>query len=203
MYKPPKFVENDTARLHALITDYPFATLLTVEKGAPIVSHLPFLVDTSHGELGILRCHMARANPQWQQFAEDEVQVLFQGPHAYVSPTWYASGPALSTWNYAVVHAFGVPRVLDADAALDLVHDMVAEFDAAPADAWPMDDVSRKFRLGMIDHVVAFEIPIARLEGKYKMSQNRPPEDRPRIVAALSASDDPLASATAGLIRTD
>ena len=157
----------------------------------------------SFGDIGTLRGHLARANPQWRQFGEVEVQVLFQGPHAYVSPTWYAAGPAVPTWNYAVVHAHGVPRLLDTDAALALVHDMVLDFDTAAPEAWPENNAAQKFRRGMIDHVVAFEIPITRLEGKFKMSQNRPPEDRPRIIEALSASDDPLAQATADLIQKE
>ena len=203
LYLPSDFAENDVGRLQTLMHGYPFATILTVDDGHPTVSHLPFLLDAERGDHGVLRGHMARANPQWQHFGDEPVLVVFNGPHAYVSPNWYDAGPAVPTWNYAVVHAHGVPKILDDDAALDLVRDMVAAVDGDPDAAWPDDEASDRFRRDMIAHVVAFEIPILRLEGKFKMSQNRPSVDRPRIIAALSSSDDPLEQATAKLISTD
>lgn len=182
---------------------HPFATLVTVDAGEPTVSHLPFLVDKTRGEYGVLRGHMARANPQWQHFGDGPVLTMFHGPHAYVSPNWYVSKPAVPTWNYAVVHAHGVPRLLDDKAALELVRDMVAAFDRDADGAWPDNAAADRFRRGMVAHIVAFEIPIARLEGKFKMSQNRPAEDRPGIVAALSRQPQSMDEAVAKLIATD
>ncbi len=200
MYIPETFAETDVARLQALMRDYPFATLLTVSDGEPTVSHLPLLLDKSRGEFGVLRGHLARANPQCEHFGGKPVLVMFHGPHAYISPTWYGDGPAVPTWNYAVVHAHGVAHVLQDDEALDLVHDMVVLYDENADAAWPDDDASDRFRHEMITHVVAFEIPIARLEGKYKMSQNRPDADRPGIAAALNRRSSPLDKAVAKLV---
>src|SRR5437868_7041638 len=106
MYIPAHFREDDPERLHSLIQEYSFGMLVTCEVGRPFASHLPFLLDTGRGPQGTLRAHLARANPQWQSFASgQEALVIFQGPHAYLSPSWYETHPSVPTWNYAAVHA--------------------------------------------------------------------------------------------------
>jgi len=113
MYIPNSHRADDRAQLHGLMRQYNFATLVTQHEDAPFATHLPFLLDTERGAHGTLLAHLARANPQWRDFvAGREVLVIFQGPHAYISPSWYQVHPSVPTWNYAVVHAYGVPRII-------------------------------------------------------------------------------------------
>jgi transcriptional regulator len=196
MYVPNAFREDDVARLHEFIRAWSFALLVTDVDGAPVATHLPFVLDTD-GPGARLIGHMARANPQWRSF--DGVRpalVVFAGPHAYVSPTWYATAPAVPTWNYAAVHAYGCPRVLDGLAARrDAVERLVAVHEAA----WRLADQPEDFVAGMLGGIVAFELPIARLAGKLKLSQNRPAADRTGVVRALEAGG-PSARAVADLM---
>jgi len=114
MYLPKPFREDDPARLHALIRAHGFATLISERDGEPFASHLPLLLDAERGPRGTLLGHMARANPQWRSFDQGRAALaIFHGPHCYVSPSWYANAPAVPTWNYAAVHAYGRPRVLE------------------------------------------------------------------------------------------
>lgn len=124
-------MEERTA-IHAMMHANSFATLITTDlKGRPFASHLPFLWDTFQGEFGTLRAHMARGNPQWEHFqAGQEALVVFAGPHAYISPSWYENQPAVPTWNYAAVHAYGAPRLLDADGLKRLLYESVEFYEA-------------------------------------------------------------------------
>ncbi len=185
MYTPTAFEENDLALLHTFLRQFSFATLVTVAEGVPIATHLPFLLETDGDGLGLLRAHMARANPQWQSFREGaEALVIFQGPHAYISPTWYASQPNVPTWNYAAVHAYGIPSLLNEDDTFALLRESVTRYDPTPDTLDMPDEYVRRIQPG----VVGFEIPITRLEGKRKMSQNKPDADRAGVIAALRAS---------------
>lgn len=186
MYVPAAFEENDLAILHALMRQFSFATLITTADAAPFATHLPFLVDAGEGGLGVLRAHLARANPQWRHFTGSaEALVIFQGPHSYISPGWYEGQPAVPTWNYAAVHAYGVPRLLDDAETLGLLRASVAEYDPAPEALDMPDEFVRRMQRGL----VGFELPVARLEGKRKMSQNKSEADREGVIAALSASE--------------
>ena len=121
MYIPKLFREEDISTLHQLMQAYSFATLVTQHDGAPYASHLPLTLCPEAGPFGTLMGHMARANPQWRDFevdGEQEVLVIFQGPHTYVSPSWYAVQPSVPTWNYAAVHAYGMPRLIEDEAEL-------------------------------------------------------------------------------------
>src|SRR5215467_5979107 len=114
MYIPKHFREDDLNTLHSLMRTYSFATLITQHEGIPFASHLPFILDTERGPYGTLLAHMARPNPQWHDLTgEQEVLVIFQGPHAYISPSWYDVELSVPTWNYATVHAYGHPRIID------------------------------------------------------------------------------------------
>ncbi len=189
MYVPQSFRMEEREALHALMREHSFAALITTDSdGRPFATHLPFLLDAEAGESGILRAHVARANPQWQHFAAGgEALVVFQGPHAYISPSWYETQPAVPTWNYTAVHAYGVPNLLDENGLKTLLYTLVTLYEGSGEEAW-------KFEMGpeyverMMRGIVGFEIPIARLEGKQKMSQNRSETDRRQVVAALSAS---------------
>ena len=193
MYIPNSFREDDPALLHDLMRRYNFAALVMQHAGAPFATHLPFIVDSTRGPHGTLLAHMARANPQWRDFADGrEALVIFQGAHAYISPAWYETMPSVPTWNYAVVHAYGVPRVIeDRDQLYTLLESLVDTHEAARTPPWRME-LSGDYLDRMMRAIVGFEIEITRLEGKLKLSQNRPEADRRRVVAELVASGDPL-----------
>ncbi len=204
MYIPDHFAEPDTAVCHALIHDYPFGLLITSIDGVPIASHLPFMLDAARGGLGTLVAHMARANPHWRAFAAGgESLAIFQGPHAYVSPSWYeTTEKVVPTWNYAAVHAYGAPQIVDGEGASRAHLERLVEAREAGLDPpWRVESQPEGFLEAMAKGVVAFELPIARLEGKWKMSQNRPAEDRAGAARGLAASDDPMARAVAAIMR--
>lgn len=191
MYVPKHFEITEPAVLHRHMERFSFATLVTVHNGLPFASHLPFMIRPDVGECGLLIAHMARANDQWQDFEQGaEALVIFQGQHAYISPSWYRNEPNVPTWNYLTVHAYGVPRIIDDEARIaDLLRELVATNEAQFDEPWPMD-LSRRYLHGRMRAIVMFEIPIGRLEGKFKLNQNHPTENRAAVVAALSASDD-------------
>lgn len=180
MYIPKHFAQTDDAALLDFVDEHSFGTMLTVTDGQPFASHLPFLVDRTKR---VLHCHVSRANPQWQQIAASpNVLAIFAGPHGYISPTWY-SEPGVPTWNYAVVHARGAARVIDdPEHTRRHVEALAAKFERGRAAPWVPDyDVRR------LSGIVGIELRIERLDGKFKLSQNRP-ADRERVVAALTAT---------------
>ncbi len=202
MYLPGHFREDDAARLESLVRDHGFATLVTQSEGAPFASHLPLLLDPGRGPHGTIAGHMARANPQWRGFGPGRTALaVFHGPHCYVSPSWYASAPNVPTWNYAVVHAWGVPRLIDDEgAARAHLERMVEIHEAGFETPWRFESVAEDLVGSLIKAIVAFEMPIERLQGKFKLSQNRPPEDRALVRARLSGADDAAARAVAALM---
>src|SRR5436305_5778236 len=196
MYIPKAFREDDLNTLHQLMREYSFATLITQHEGVPFATHLPFILDSQRGANGTLLAHMARANPQWHDFnSEQEVLVIFQGPHAYVSPSWYEVELSVPTWNYAVVHAYGIPRLIeDGEELYQLLKILIKTHESQFKNPWPFQlphDYLRK----MIRGIVGFEIEITGIEGKFKMSQNRTESERENVIAALQESPDtrPLA----------
>ena len=187
IYTPKHFEVQQTALIHKIIRRYNFATLITVWEQTPIISHLPFLLDHRDGK-NLLLAHMARANPQWRSFRQEvEASVLFQGPHAYVSPRWYQPKPDnVPTWNYGVVHAHGVPKIIyEEDAAFGVMRRLVQHHDPQ----WSFD-LSDQDRRKMMREIVVFEIEVARFEAKFKLSQNRSVEDIDSIVRHLLQSGD-------------
>ncbi|MDF1737252.1 MAG: FMN-binding negative transcriptional regulator [Minwuia sp.] len=203
MYRPKHFSVDDTATCHDLIEGNEFGLLVTVDAdGAPFGTHLPFVLDRQDGPNGTLLAHVARANPQWRDFGRAPVLAVFSGPHAYVSPTMYASSPNVPTWNYAVVHAYGTPRVMEDEAEVSaLMRRLSSGYEGAKG--WQYDSTPQDYRAGMQKGIVAFRIPIERLEGKWKMSQNRTPEDRAGVRNGLAASGDAMARAVSGMIPGD
>jgi transcriptional regulator len=180
-----------------------FATLVTVEDGVPFATHLPFLVEPGpEGTQGRLLAHMARANPQWRAFSEDQdVLVIFQGPHAYVSPSWYVTQPNVPTWNYTVVHAYGRPRLIEEpEEVLRILRASVDTYESGFEKPWSVDDVG-DFARKLLPGIAAFELRLTRVEGKFKLNQNRAPEDRRAVMERLERSEDPEQRAVGALMR--
>lgn len=200
MYIPTHFNETDQARILALIANYPLGMLVTVPDGVPFVSHLPFLFEDSANSQGKLLGHMAKANPQWQHVsANSEVLVVFQGPHAYVSPSWYTS-PGVPTWNYAVVHLRGKLRLIEDPLALETLMERLTEtHESQQLNPWK-PKLTDERRLKLLDMIVGFEIDITDIQGKFKLSQNRPLEDRKRVVEELSQSNNQMEASVAKLM---
>lgn len=198
MYLPKDFAVEDRETLYALIRDNSFGLLISQVDGQPFATHLPFLLEDD-----VLVAHMARANPHWQAFAEGgEVLCVFQGPHAYVSPSWYTAENVVPTWNYAAVHVYGTPEIVDDPQGAFDDQDRLVDFNEAGFDVpWRLGDRDREFVDGMMRAIVNFRIPIARIEGKFKLSQNRPDVDRDRVAAELRASADPGAAACGALME--
>ena len=197
MYNPKHFEERDIGVLHALVKSHPLSTWVTLMDGALVANHIPFFVDATRGEFGTLVGHVARANPVWKSFSKDVPSlVVFQGPEAYVSPSFYAAkkehGKVVPTWNYAVVHAHGIPTVID-DAQWLRKH-VTAMTDLQesrhPPGDWKVSDAPSDFIDSMVKMIVGIEIPIARIEGKWKMSQNRALPDRLGTVEGLKERGD-------------
>jgi len=165
---------------------------VTAGEAGPEASHLPFLLDPDRGAQGTLLAHMARANPQWRQFRRlteqgGEALVVFQGPHAYVSPSWYGPGESVPTWNYVAVHAYGQPRVIDDPRAVRrLLEDLVRHEESAFESPWSLDLAEEAYLTRMMRGIVAFQIPLTRLEAKAKLGQNRTAEQRRGAASALA-----------------
>ncbi len=190
MYQPSAFREDDIDRLHGWIAANAFGTLVAATDGGLEAVHAPFLLDRDPKPHGMLRAHVARANPIWRAFdGTKEALAIFQGPHAYISPDWYAEANLVPTWNYVAVHAYGAPRLLEDTARDRLLEDLVAvhETALAPKCPWTVERVAPSVREGLARAVVAFALPIARLEGKAKLSQNRTPGDIARAARFLDA----------------
>src|SRR6266571_1097663 len=193
MYMPTLHREEDLATLHTLMRNYSFATLVTQHDGVPFATHVPLILEANEGPYGTLYGHIARANPQWRDFHEtQQVLVIFQGPHTYVSPSWYEVELSVPTWNYTAVHAYGAPHlVTDYDAFYALLDTLVRTHESQFARPWLFqlpEDYVHKMMLG----IVAFAIPITRLGGKFKLSQNRSLTDQQYVAATLQQSADPV-----------
>jgi transcriptional regulator len=199
MYIPKSHAESDVAVLYQFMQQHNFAILVSQQEGQLSATHLPFLLDTPRG---VLIAHMARANPQWKSFESgQEVMVIFQGPHAYVSPSWYETHPSVPTWNYAIVHAYGVPRLMDNTEQLQRVLGrLVHQHEDPRVSPWEMN-LPDDYRAKMMAAIVGFEIEITRLEGKYKLSQNRSDIDQENVIENLSHSEYALDIQTAELMR--
>jgi transcriptional regulator len=204
MYIPQAFREEDVRTLHTFMQAYSFATLVTQQNGMPFATHLPFLLDTGCGPYGTLLAHMARANPQWHDFnSAQEVLVIFQGPHAYISPSWYEVELSVPTWNYAAVHAYGLPRLIeDREELYKLLKTLIQTHEAHFEKPWPFQ-LPDGYLQKMMRGIVGFEIDITRLEGKFKLSQNRTAAERENVITALQESTDTLAVNVAELMKRE
>ncbi len=211
MYIPKHFEETDLGTLQALIASHPLATWVTQGPTELIANHIPFTLDASRGPWGTLVGHVARANPIWKEFSNQANSILaFQGPETYITPSWYPSkkehGKVVPTWNYAVVHAHGIPQAFeDATSLLRIVNfltnthegQMQARNGKTP---WQVSDAPSDYIDSMLNAIVGIEIPIARLEGKWKVGQNRPKTERDGVVAGLTELNTSNAQAMAALV---
>lgn len=194
MYIPNANRVDDQEQLLAFMQAHSFATLVSLVNGELFATHLPLVIVTQGGQI-VVRGHLARANPHWQELAtQREVLVIFQGPHAYISPTHYEKWESVPTWNYIAVHAYGSARLIQEEAGLlATLAELIAANEAGYQQQW--ESLPEKFRSGMLSGIVAFEITVTRLEGKFKLSQNRPAGDKTRVAAALESHADPTIAA--------
>jgi transcriptional regulator len=190
MYVPDHFAETRVPVLHAAMRRIALATLVTSGADGIEASHVPMLIDPAPAPFGTLLGHIARDNPQWRRAGAGESLAIFLGPGAYVSPAWYPTkqqhGRVVPTWNYVAIHAYGTAEFFDDPARLEaLVTRLTATHEAGRPAPWAPADAPRDYLEMMLKAIVGFALPIARLEGKWKMSQNRPPEDRAGVARAL------------------
>ncbi len=204
MYAPSHFAETRVPVLHEAIRALRFGTLVTLTVDDTLeASHVPMLLDPEPAPFGTLRGHIARANPQWRSLkAGVPALAMFLGPHAYITPSWYPSkkahGKVVPTWNYVAVHAHGSLEFYDDPERLRaLVTRLTATHEAGRAAPWAVSDAPEDYLRGMLRAIVGFDLPLQRLEGKWKMSQTRPEEDRVAVVAGLRAEGGPVEEAVA------
>jgi len=187
MYLPESFRETDPAVCYDLIDRFGFATVVSSSADAPEVSHLPLLLDRRVAGRERLVGHVARANSHWNRFdGAATALAIFHGPHAYVSPSWYTNHPAVPTWNYAVVHVHGTPEVLDAGATWEILQRLVEQYESARENRWDAE-LTADYVDRMLREIVGFEMGIARMEAKFKLSQNRESGDRVGTMAGLES----------------
>jgi transcriptional regulator len=199
MYRPDHFCVDDLPLMHALMRARPFAVLVSGGTEGLCASHLPTVLK-GEGPYGVIECHLARVNPHWKALAEcSEALMIFQGPEGYITPNWYPSkaehGKVVPTWNYAVVHAYGRPEVIkEKDRLLRHVADLTAQQERTEQNPWALSDAPASYIDVMLRGIVGFRLLITRLEGKWKMSQNREARDRDGVLQGLrqrAAGDDP------------
>lgn len=203
MYQPPQFREERPDVLHAAIRAHPLGLLTCNGPDGPLANPVPFLLDAPEDGPATLRAHLARANPAWKAIAETPdtpVLVVFQGPQAYVTPSWYETkretGKVVPTWNYVMVQARGRAAVIeDPDWLRGQIGELTDTHEANRADRWKVEDAPEPFIRAQIRGIVGISIEIAQLEGKWKVSQNRPVADRAGVVSGYSADGNDEMSA--------
>ena len=189
MYIPASFHETDQIKQHDFMEQHSFATLVSRQDQETVASHLPLLVDRAVAPHGRLIGHFARANTQWQTAANQQVLVLFHGPHAYISPTWYAAQNVVPTWNYIAVHAYGTLRLIeDHERLRDILQRTVRRYESTRPQPWSMESPEPEFLAKLLAAIVGFEIDIERLEGKWKLNQNHSSERRDNVIHRLRES---------------
>lgn len=207
MYIPEQFTESSIEAMHQFIREKPLATLVTMTSQGLNANHIPLHLVAEPASYGMLRGHVARANPIWRDYqAGIEALAIFHGPDAYITPSWYATkketGKVVPTWNYAVVHAHGALRVID-DAlwVREQLEALTNHNEAQFPEPWAVSDAPREFTEKLIEAIVGIEITITRLSGKWKVSQNQPPRNQASVVEGLSQNGTSDANAMAALLR--
>lgn len=203
MYLPPYFREDDLSKIVAFMRTNSFATLVSVVDGAPFATHLPLQVE-ERGEQVVISGHVAKPNPQWQGFDIAESLAIFGGPHAYISPSLYEKVESVPTWNYIAIHAYGTPSTFTYANAPERVREMLEmmmqSYEPSYLAQW--ETLTEKFRTGMMQGIVGFEMPITRIEGKYKLSQNRSLVDQTTVAEHLQQATDPAAAAIGAAMQS-
>jgi transcriptional regulator len=208
MYLPPVFREDDHQILHEVMRGARLSSLVTATADGLVATPLPLFLDEAEGEQGVLYGHVARANPQWQMPPLGEALAIFMGPDAYVTPSWYASkaehGKVVPTWNYSAVHAYGPIEFFDDEQRLFAVVTRLTELHEKPrAKPWAVGDAPEPYIKSQLRGIVGLRLPIARLEGKRKLSQNRNAADRAGVAQGLAESDHATERLVASQIPTD
>jgi len=208
MYLPSHFEETRVEVLHRLIREHSLGALVTLGSEGLNANHIPFEIDPAPAPFGTLKGHVARANPVWHDFSRDvEALLVFQGPQAYITPSWYATkketGKVVPTYNYLAVHAYGRMHAVEDRAWLrDLVGRLTNRHEAARPVPWKVTDAPDDYIEMMLGAIVGIEIPVARLLGKWKASQNRPAADREGVVRGLSEIAGADAATMAGAVKS-
>lgn len=203
MYTPPAYAEHDLRVLHARMQEWSFATLVTQGPRGLNATHLPFLLEAGQGEQGRLTTHLARGNAQYQDLLEGaEALVIFQGPHAFISPSWYVNQNTFPTWNYTAIHVRGQPQLLEEPSVIHgVLRDTVGIYDTPLGGSWDFAAMPDAMTLPRLRAIVALHIPIRSIEGKMKLNQDKSVADRLGVIAALERLDDAQGHGVAQLIR--
>jgi transcriptional regulator len=207
MYQPPHHREDRLEVQHALIRSHPLGTLVTVGASGLVANALPFIIDATRGQFGTLQAHLARANNQWRDFdAKVDALVIFQGVESYITPSWYPTkqdgGKVVPTWNYAIVQVSGPLQVIeDRDWLKTQIGALTALQEGRREEPWAVSDAPTSYVESQLKGIVGIEIPIARIEGKWKVSQNRPEADRRGVVEGLRGEGDEASDAMAALVE--
>jgi transcriptional regulator len=200
MYNPPHFKEDRVPVMHAAIRAVGLATLVTTGPDGLVASHIPLLLDPEPAPYGTLHGHLARGNPHGRQEVDGEALAIFLGSDAYITPSYYATeretGKVVPTWNYVAIHAYGKLAFFDdAERLLALVTRLTRRHEAGRAAPWKVSDAPADYLRGQLKGIIGFAMPIARLEGKWKMSQNRPAEDRAGVADGLAREGEAVVAA--------
>ncbi len=199
MYIPKKLLVSDISEIHRYIDSYGFGLIVgnrsnnnlnlnAENKNGIEATHLPFILNKDEGTYGSLYCHFARVNPHWKALNNEEVLIVFHGPHAYISPTWYANEPNVPTWNYTAVHVYGVLMVLDEEQTVDVMEQTVKKYEPQ---LWDNQTIMpTDYRKKLQKAVVACKITLTRVEAQYKLGQHRNMEDQQGVVEGLSQCED-------------
>ena len=199
MYIPEFNRIEDQAAAVDFMRAHPFAIMVSNNDDTPFATHLPVMIAEADGRL-LMRAHVAKANPHWKIIEQQESLMIFHGPHAYISPALYELRESVPTWNYATVHAYGRGKLLATDAdKQQVLGELISQFDSSYLTQWNSFD--EQYRSRMLNHIVAFEIGIERVETKFKLSQNRTKAEQENVIQALSKNPDPAISGVADLMR--
>jgi transcriptional regulator len=199
MYIPEFNRVEDQAVAVAFMRAHPFAILVSNHEGTPFATHLPVIVAEADRQI-MVRAHVAKSNPHWKMLEEKDSLLIFHGPHAYISPALYEIRESVPTWNYATIHAYGRGKILSSDTDKHRVlGELISQFDSSYLSQWNSFD--EQYRSRMLNHIVAFEIAVTRIEAKFKLSQNRTQTEQENVIQSLGASADSAISAVADLMR--
>jgi transcriptional regulator len=202
VYIPEFNRQEDRATILAFMRANPFAILVSNVDGIPFATHLPLLIEEA-GDQIIIQGHMAKANAHWKSMKEtEESLIIFHGPHAYISPTLYEHRESVPTWNYAAVHVYGEPTLFtDEESLRATLHRMIDTFESSYMTQW--SELSEQYQSRMMKHIVGFNIKVKRLEGKFKLSQNRTKGEQARVIQCLNQSQDSNISGVAQLMQQE
>ncbi len=200
MYIPEHFRLRHHQDAIAFMRANPFAILISTTDEGPYATHLPLSIHADQNQF-VLRGHVAKANPHWCYLEQNsECLAIFHGPHAYISPTNYTARESVPTWNYAAVHVYGNARIFSEEGDVHaMLNELMQTFEPTYREQW--ETLSPKYRENMLRQIVGFAITVTKLEGKFKLSQNRPKEDQANVMASLDKSDDSTISGVAKLMK--